>query len=86
MDRYYWLRYSAELRPKPQKSPQLIDMIILRDMNQTRLDDGLENGAAGEGVFLRMLSRVRRNTVGGTGGERGDYELADLEERLDEVG
>ena len=45
-------------------------------------EDGVEGGVAatsGEGVFLRMLSRVRRGAVGANA--RGDYELADMEEQ-----
>lgn len=57
IDRYYWLRSSAELRPKPQKSPRLIDMIILRDMNQTRLDDELGDGC-GDKIWEHPWSSV----------------------------
>ena len=41
--------------------------------------EGSGDDDRGDGIFLRMLSRVRRGTVG-----RGDYELADLEERPEE--
>jgi protein SYS1 len=37
------------------------------------------NGNQADGVFFRMLGRVRRNTMG-----RGDYELASLEEHPEE--
>ena len=51
-------------------------------------EEGHNPDAPHEGVFYRMLGRVRRNTLrgGGHDGERGDYELADMEERADEEG
>lgn len=49
-------------------------------------EDGHNAVASDDGVFFRMLSRVRRNTLGGDSGGRGDYELADMEERADEEG